>query len=953
MAQAPKTPTLAKQPIGNLKAGGFVGDACDAEATCRPGLHCLGVYGDGQGAYPQGMCSTICPKDTCYDDAAYPYSRCVSWKHESEAICMIGCNDQGRCDRPGYECDRVDRSDGEGTRYVCVPRPGSAANALASARVEGTAQAPPGTVSLPSMIGTLRGTPAEFGVSSLLPPARPAPEAIQLGEAQANQDADDLPPLADPTAPADPEGGGTAAADEGAPATTAAAGDDASHAAHTEEVPEVTATSAPRETSNVLSVTIIVVVALITLVSIIRMLTTGRVGGVLRTMRDAADDETPLERIRREARKRRVRSGAVDDRPEVRVSRRNPTRPLRGMSTHVGAATEQPPVIPRDEAVARKIIPEPPPEPAPIEAPPAPEPPPEPEPAGPALFTAEQLGSYGATPSMLPAVPRRDAPVRPADWMAPPDPEHPLMDVGRPLATKLWAGAKAARAFGAPRATSLHDQLPTLIEMDEFVAPLPIDIVLQLLDELLEHAESLRQRKGYEAIVYIETDPRQTWFRRGPEGKIRIQYAVDAFAKPALATDAMRRKGFSPAMKVSDAHLLSLVHLGRYLLGSVAPDDVFLTIDALSAASARFSDEERQLVEFLLAPEEHEQLQRVASSRQRDGGGAPSTSTAAGQAAAGPVEDLLPCPSCASEVRVGDLACRHCGTPLHPRPAFCSACGTRNVLLADGSPQRCLNMSCDEELLHGATRADVEGRRLTIIAELLASFDEFRKLPAHGGQERYEATTQGRRVEVWQLSGERGTVLVEDDRPHYGLSDLVTLPSRVVERSGVQFVIYDPPATTRHPLYTLGGERLAERLLELLEELHGAKLRAAALAVEDLSVSESGEVCLLHGHILRSATAPTPRVVDARFVAPELARQALATERSDLYTAAAIWFFVMTGELPNSASPTDTHDAFLGVPERIVELMQQCLHSDAPDRPESARHVLTQLRRRRRLTDLV
>lgn len=946
MAQAPKNPSLAKQPIENLKAGGFVGDACGADATCRPGLHCLGVFGDGQGAYPQGMCSTICPKDTCYDDAAYPYSRCVAWKHESEAICMIGCNDQGRCDRPGYECDRVDRSDGEGTRYVCVPRPGSAANALAAARVEGTVQAPPGTVSLPSIIGTLRGTPAEFGVSSLLPPARPAPEAIQLGEAQA---------LADAEAAAATSGGGQAAASEGASANTAAGGEDAT-TAHTAEAPGANATPPPRETSQVLSITIIVVVALITLISIIRMLTTGRVGGVLRNMRQAADDETPLERIRREARKRRVQSGAPEDRPEVRVSRRNPTRPIRGMTTtHVGAAIEQSPVIPREEAIARKIIPEPP-EPEPVEEPPAQEPPPapEPEPAGPALFTPEQLGSYGEAPSLVPAAPLRNPPVRPADWMAPPDPEHPLMDVGRPLATKLWAGAKAARAFGAPRALAVHDQLPTLIDMDEFVAPLPIDIVLQLLDELLEHAELLRQRKGYEAIVYIETDPRQTWFRRGPEGKIRIQYAADAFSKPALATDAMRRKGFNPSMKVSDAHLLSLVHLGRYLLGSVAPDDIFLTIDALSAASARFSDEERQLVEFLLAPEEHEQLQRVASSRQRDGGGAPSTSTAGVVApASGPVEDLLPCPSCASEVRVGDLACRHCGTPLHPRPAFCSVCGTRNVLLADGSPQRCLNMSCDAELLHGATRADVEGRRLTIIAELLASFDEFRKLPAHAGQERYEATTQGRRVEVWQLAGERGTVLVEDDRPHYGLSDLVTLPSRVVDRSGVQFVIYDPPAATRHPLYTLGGELLAERILVLLEELHGAKLRAAALAVEDLSVSESGEVCLLHGHILRSATAPTPRVVDARFVAPELARQALATERSDLYTAAAIWFFVMTGELPSEGSSTAAHEAFLGVPERTVELMQQCLQAEAPDRPESARYVLTQLRRRRRLTDLV
>lgn len=960
MAQSSKPATAAKQPIGNLKVGGFVGDACNDHAACRPGLQCLGLFGDGQGAYPQGMCSSICPKDTCFDDAAYPYSRCVTWRHEPEAICMIGCNDQGRCDRVGYECDRVDRSDGQGTRYVCVPRPGSAANALEAAKIDGAPQPPPGTTTIPAVLPMLKGTPAEFGARSFVPPPTPTsiPARAQMEANAAAEGEDQL------------EGAEAAPSEASAEATSSAP--DATQHARREEVRRDAEAAPPREAESIslVSVVIIVVVGVITVLSLLRMLTSGRVGGMWRSMRDAADDETPLERIRRADRKKKVRSGVVDETPEVRVTRRLPTRPLRATTTHVSAGREDAPVIPRGEAVARDIV-RPEPEPPPVEetsekdaavqtdppsTPDTSPPPVEAEPAGPAVFSADDLAGYTAPRERSPG---RAAPVRPADWMAPPDPDYPLMDVGRPLATKLWAGAKAARAFGAPRGATLQDQLPTLIEMDEFVAPLPIDMVLELLDELLGYAESLRQRKGYEAIVYIETDPRKTWFRRGPEGKIRIQHALDAFSKPALAIDVMRRKGYSTTMKVSDAHLLSLVHLGRYLLGSAAHDDVMLSIDALSNSSARFSHEERRLVEFLLAPEEHEQLQRLSSSRRKEAGVAGGKDTARFSAGGGknppaaPIDALLPCPGCASEVAVGDLACRHCGVALHPRPAFCSSCGTRNILLADGSPQNCLNFACGAELLHGATQADVEGRRLSIIAELLSSFDEFRKLPGRGENERYEALTQGRRVEVWQLAADRGTILVEDDRPHYELSDRVTLPHRCVERSGVQFVIYDPPTPARHPLYSLGGELLAEKLLSLVDEVHQAKLRLPALAFEDLAVSESGELCLLHGHVLRSATAPTPRLTDTRFSAPELARQALATERSDLYTIAAIWYYALAGTAPVPPLRLAEHEAFIGVPELTLEWMKQCLREASADRPESARHVLMQLRRRRRLDDLV
>lgn len=1019
MASTPKTSaSVGKHPLPNLRVGGFVGDACNENAQCRPGLFCLGVFGDNQGVYPQGYCSTLCPKDTCFDDAAHPYTRCVNWKHESEAICMIACNDQGRCDRVGYECGRADRSDGEGTRYVCTPRPGSASNALEAAKVDGVLTPPPGTTTVPALVRLLKGTPAEFTVSRFAAPASPLAAPPVEGDATPTAEL-----AAPPIVPDVPEGGQALDAPP-APRVTETATVPATDV-------EFTARREP-DALNPLSIGIIAVVALISIFSLIRLLTSSRVGGVLRDIRTATDDETPLERIRRQDRRKKVRSGAVDDPPEVRVQRRLPTRPLRGTSTHVGVDREDMPVMRREEAIARQILPD-----EPVSAASssgntdelalardasASRPPSLAQPArateaasrilstraeaseeasasrhdfDPASGVGELDGEHGASdgashdvdraaaassttderastrgPRRLVAIPppggRRaptmeDGPQRPVDWMEPPNLDNPLMDVGRPLATRLWAGARVARTQHSKRVDRMDDHLPTLIEMDEFVPPLPIDMVMQLLDELLRYAEQMRQKKGYDAIVYVETDPRRTWFRRGPEGKIRIHHAPDAFAKPALAIDSMRRKGFPASLRPSDAHMLSLVHLGRYLLGSSSHDEVMASVDDLASASLRFSDEERTLVEFLLAPEENEHLRRVSDDRRRSVGATrfAEPSALASQAFRASqqrapsvvVDDMLPCPDCASEVTVGDLACRHCGVALHPRPAFCAACGTRNILLADGRSQQCQNIACNEELVHGATHADVEGRRLSIIAELLSTFEEFRKIPSRGDQERYEARQQGRRVEVWQIPADRGIVLVEDERPRYALGAHFTLPARSVERSGINFVVYDPPAEARHPLYSLGGEALAEQLLVLLTDVHDAKLRLPGLTVEDLSVSDNGEVCLLHGHRLRVATAPTPRLTDTRFTAPELARQALATERSDLYTVAAIWYYATAGAMPGS--DVDEEEVFMQVPDIIRDMMKRALRQEPSDRPESARKMLAQLRGRRRIDDLV
>lgn len=978
MSQTPKLQSEnGKAPLPNLRSGGFVGDACSATTPCREGLHCAGLFSDGKGAYPQGMCTTTCPKGSCPEDPSYPAARCVQWPNETEPICMVGCNERGSCDRVGYECGRADRADGvNGFRYLCTPRPGSSRNALEAARQNGVVAPPPGTRTLSEIARLVRGGPAEFSPNARYSlNANAANVALVVEETPPAEDATDAPVVDE--APAAPTG----------PVPVA----------------EVLVPPAPRrdETAglSVVSWAIIGAVALITLFSVIRLMTSSRVGGVLRDIRSSTDDETPLERIRREDRERR-RTSSSKDAPEVRVARRLPTRPLRDDRLTMAPPTNPlPPVMSREEAEARKIV-------APLEPAPADvvEVSPSSETGFSSVVPSGAAPSSGAAPlrveivasdaqvdgaheapytsEVLPPLQNRSTlrssgfdassrvgggdrdavrsepvePARPSDWMNPPDPNNPLMDVGRPFVARLWGGARAAKPYGVRKFQRTDEHLPTLIEMDEFVSPLPLEVVLQLLDELLVYAGDLRQKKGYDAVVYIETDPRRTWFRRGPEGKIRLHHAPDAFAKPVLASDIMRRKGFSPSMRPQDAHVLSLTHLGRFLLGSAAWDDVLLTMDDLSHASRRFSPEEHELLEYLLAPAENEHLKRLSQSRTKtssvrvevpDEGVGPRETPAYR-----PADDrLLPCPNCASQIEVGDLACRHCGTALHPRPVYCSSCGTRNLVFADGREQLCLNFECSEPIVHSALQADVEGRRLSIISDLLSNFEEFRKLPSRGGNERYEAIQGGRRVEIWQVQSDRGTIIVEDMRPQYMLDERVTLPSRQSERSGLSFIVYDPAGVVRHPLYSLGAEGLAEQLLSLMEMVHEAKLRLPGLSTEDLSVSERGEVCLLTGHRLRVATQPTPRLLETRFVAPELSRQALATERSDLYTIAAIWYFTIVGAMPGEGAASN--DALLHVPELVREVMMRALSEEPSDRPESARTMLAKLRRRRRISDLV
>lgn len=717
--------------------------------------------------------------------------------------------------------------------------------------------------------------------------------------------------------------------------------------------------------SGTMTIIIVGCVLAITVFVLMRWIGGRDTGGIAQLIRSKTEHETPLERVRQLERKKRVRQRDVDPMDAVRVQRRrSPVRPLRELERIHDIDQDQRPVLDRATALAKEIIPpEPVVEPQEVVLPQESTDSPDTESltieedpieAGPPAFSVDELRAFtsvkrGTTahavaPSPTSAI--SEAPLAKPDMAA---------DV-KSTAASVATTTRAARTLGQRAALHVDPPLTNIEDMDEFVAPLPIDIVLQLLEELLNYGQDLRRKKGYDAIVYVETDPTQTHFQRGHEGHIRIQHTLDAFAKPSLALDVMRRKGFPPQTKPVDAHLLSLVQLGRYLLGSASPDDVMLSMDELSVASARFSDEELRLLRYLLAPEEHTQLQTLVLERE---GVTSGTLGVVRQALAPepgevlPVADVLPCPNCASDVEVGDLACRQCHVALHPKTVYCAACGTRNLIFADGRTQYCSHLNCDEQLLLSPTAASVQAQRLAVVSNLLSGFDEFQVLPVQGGTERYAALTHGRPVEVWLLSANRNAPLIEDDRPRYGLTEIITLPERYVEQGGVCFVVYDPPAQQGYALHQLGAEKLAESLLTLVEQVHRANLRMPSLVLEDLTVRESGDVCLMHGHVLQAATAATPQIDDVRCMAPELRRQAIATERSDLYTIAAIWTYAISGLLPEDAMISNESDAFIGTPDSVLEWMKDCLREVPADRPASASDVLAQLHGRRRLEDLI
>src|SRR5690625_7649377 len=77
----------------------WIGGACHQELPCADGLACLSLYSYGQCAYPEGMCSTICPKDTCPDGNAGQMSYCVQCARENEELCLLDCSRTRRRER--------------------------------------------------------------------------------------------------------------------------------------------------------------------------------------------------------------------------------------------------------------------------------------------------------------------------------------------------------------------------------------------------------------------------------------------------------------------------------------------------------------------------------------------------------------------------------------------------------------------------------------------------------------------------------------------------------------------------------------------------------------------------------------------------------------------------------------------------------------------------------------
>lgn len=951
-----------KEELRQQGVGSFIGDPCEVQGDCRAGLVCLQAYGDGDGAYPDGYCSAPCPKHTCVDDAEYMYSRCVQWEHEQEPICMISCGAEGIC-RPGYFCNRLERSDGgEGVRYVCTPRNLSATTALQRLRDDHGGQAPPSPLSPPS-----RSTPERAGSNN---PEQARDQSASHGTPNRSQPEEATTP--------------------GAHAET--------RQSVAESQPLVVAEppdndQPKQESAFPWALTLTVLIGLLAALTLLRFLFGQRTQTIDRFMR-RGDDRSALEAVRD---REHEESPEQKRQPEVRQRGKNSaTRPLRAKIAAPGPSTERETpgsagttrVLQREATstpVAQFTAPAPPAETAAEETegdtkrttPAATAPPSE--------DTRNAEGgrpgetSVDETPS--PAPPSRSTtsiattPRRPADWLEPPNDDEPLMDVARPLAARVWSGARRLQS-GRTSHERIVNRVPVWDNIDDFAPPQPFEVVVQLIEELRRHAEEIRRKKGYDRIVYIESDASRTWFRRGNDGSIAINHPPDSFAKPSMAPDIMRRRGFDRTCAPGDADKLSTIHLGRYLLGSAEANAFLPSLAALEDVSRRFTTEEQLLEEMVL--EGLSSVQTIALAAQQNthrsaaGHGtkrtydtpesraattrdhSPTAETVVRPVASEPATSTsqrtptsarrrLLCPRCAGDVIEGELACGHCGKPLEPLAVPCPVCGEMNLLLAGEKDQACIAPQCGAPL--DTNHSPFDTTHLSTLFSGLMSFDDLRRIGALRDEVHYRAESSGRALDIWQLPPEPWSPITEEQRENYGLSPRFALPTEVLEESGARFAVYPHVADATRP-EDLTPEELAIELLNLLDEAHEARLRLPALTPDDLFLDESATLCLRFGHRLRGQTTATPLSLPEEFAAPELEHQMIATTASDLYTAALIW---KTWTQTSFREDHEAREEF----RQLRELMFACLHQDPAQRPASPASLLVRIRRQRRLHDLV
>ncbi len=932
-----------KVEITNPYDGGFIGDPCDDANPCRPAFQCLTEFGSGDGAYPGGFCTGICPKELCYDDPGYSWTRCVRFPEEEQAICMMECGgDEGASCRDGYTCERVRRSDRDGSRYVCVPEERAAGRALRDLR----------------RASRIRGE-AEHS-------------AERLGET--------VPVAAAPdTASTAPTPGG--APTPGAPA----AGRNAARTSREVEVPE-----SPRDQSSFVDLLgpVVIAVAATALLAVLlfrrrRHIFTG--GHRL----DVDRNKTPLSKVRAESpdaeprpepevrigprtrvlspideeRLRRQRAdaggtaGRIQDHlavgdmrrelrePETssgRILRRHATRPLiRRPAPLIEFVDDSELLNDEPEVVPHK----------PAEPPPTPQPP---------VMTA--MAPQDLELAILKAA--RAEPPEPVSMVRTsgiqPEPLHPPQS---PVAQLLSRGPNSRGDF---RYTPIVQRPPA----DPTKGPVSLEDAYRYLNQLLVDGEEIRQRKGYDQVVFIEFSAANTRFTIDTNNQIRVHTREGAFTKPGLALDRIRKVGFEANTTPEDAHLLSLVNVGRRLLGHNNDGERNLaSIEELSQVAPFLDEDSRRLVEVLTTPDLHgELIQQLKRGRR-----AVPPKAARGTITAGPDVDsgssmirgstpaeqtpqaaiVCMCPSCREAVDAGDLACRHCGVALHPRPYFCPHCGIRNVMYADGRDQCCVNPECGAALSKIDRGEDFESRRLTIIFDLLAGFDEFSKTGGRLGEDRYAARRGDEELVIWQLDAEAPDPLTEAHRARHELDSRCHLPQQFSRQGGVGLVTYKSDDAQRLPLYMAGAQRLAESLFRLLSEIERAQLTAPALVAEDLSLREDGNIHLDVGHRLRRHNEAIPVRRDPRYAAPELNRGGRPGPRSDIYTFAAIWYVTMTGSAPSAQSMPLHPPEGIDVETRVWKVIMDCTSADPEKRPPSAEDALARIRGDRRLTDVI
>ncbi len=297
------------------------------------------------------------------------------------------------------------------------------------------------------------------------------------------------------------------------------------------------------------------------------------------------------------------------------------------------------------------------------------------------------------------------------------------------------------------------------------------------------------------------------------------------------------------------------------------------------------------------------------------------------------------CPNCGDSLGTGTTNCPKCQTILCQ--VSCPDCGVENIAFADGREFSC---ECGAQIPVASLFGHLPHQKQFCRAiKLLSGFQKFSKQETFSGEIYYEIETNTTSLQIWQVDhfvAQKGL-----------LKNEILLPTQVIKDTGATYYLLTYQKKRGKNIEILKNEpvALAITLFELIEYIHENNYCVPALTPADLDVTPSGKIRLLVGHKLCAHGTPFVGNLNPAFSAPELSHRYIAKKASDIFTAARIWYWIISEGILGQSQPglDEIPCPRIWCPKMPVGLwgiLRACMHSQFEQRP-SASNVLLDLKR--------